>query len=126
MWTGGTRFPPGVKNGFFSLRHGGQNGSGAYPASYSMGIRGSFPRREADHSPLSTAQLKNEWIYTSTHPYVFMACCLIKHRHLKTLLQHFVKGQRKTAEQLKKAFSWARFAPETSQEVPTTRSRRLL
>jgi hypothetical protein len=43
------------------------------------GYRGLFPRgvrlpgREADHSPTTTAEVKNTWIYTSTPPYVFMA-----------------------------------------------------
>jgi hypothetical protein len=45
------RFPAGAGN--FSL-HRVQNGFGAHPVSYSMGIRGSFlgvkrPGREADH-----------------------------------------------------------------------------
>jgi hypothetical protein len=31
------------------------------------------PVREADHSPPTSAELKNTWIYTSTPPYVFMA-----------------------------------------------------
>jgi hypothetical protein len=34
-------FPAGAGN--FSLHHRVQNGSGAHPASYPMGIRGSFP-----------------------------------------------------------------------------------
>jgi hypothetical protein len=34
------RFPAGAGN--FSLHHRVQNGSGAYPASYPMGTRGSF------------------------------------------------------------------------------------
>jgi hypothetical protein len=34
------RFPAGAGN--FSLRHRVQNGSGAHPASYPMGTRGSF------------------------------------------------------------------------------------
>jgi hypothetical protein len=47
----------------FSLHHRVQNGSGAHPASYAMGTRGSFPggkrsRREADHSPPSSAEVK--------------------------------------------------------------------
>jgi hypothetical protein len=37
-------------------------------------------RREADHSPPSSATVKNAWIYTSTPPYIFMAGCLVKHR----------------------------------------------
>jgi hypothetical protein len=39
------RFPVGAGN--FSLHHRVQNGSGAHPASYSMGSRGSFPGRKA-------------------------------------------------------------------------------
>jgi hypothetical protein len=38
----GFRFPAGAGN--FSLHHRFQNGSGAHPASYPMGTRGSFPR----------------------------------------------------------------------------------
>jgi hypothetical protein len=38
----GVRFPAGAGN--FSLHHHVQNFSGAHPASYSMGTRGSFPR----------------------------------------------------------------------------------
>jgi hypothetical protein len=50
-----------------------QNGSGAHPASYPIGIRGSFPGlkrpgREADHSPPSSAKVKNAWSYTSIPP----------------------------------------------------------
>jgi hypothetical protein len=56
-----------------SLHHRFQTVSGAYPASYSMGTRGSFPGvkrpgREANHSPPSTAEVKNAWSYTSTLP----------------------------------------------------------
>jgi hypothetical protein len=38
--------------------------------------------RETDHSPASSAEVKNAWSYTSTQPYVFMAWCLlvVKHR----------------------------------------------
>jgi len=32
------------------------------------------PRREADHSPPSCAEVKNEWSYTTTSPYPFMVC----------------------------------------------------
>jgi hypothetical protein len=39
------RFPAG--DGNFSLHHRVQNGSGAHPASYPMGTRGSFPGDKA-------------------------------------------------------------------------------
>jgi len=36
------------------------------------------PRHEADHSPLSTAEVKNVWSYTYTPPLRLLAWCLIK------------------------------------------------
>jgi hypothetical protein len=77
----GVRFPAEAEN--FSLHHRVQNGSGSHPTSYPMGTRGSFPglkrpRREADHSPPYSAEVKNEWSYTSTPQYAFMAWCSVK------------------------------------------------
>jgi hypothetical protein len=34
------------------------------------------PGREADQSPPSSTEVKNEWSYNSTSPYVFIAWCL--------------------------------------------------
>jgi hypothetical protein len=36
------------------------------------------PGREADHSPPSSAKLKNAWSYTSTPQYAFMEWCLVR------------------------------------------------
>jgi hypothetical protein len=44
----------------------------------SLGVK--WPGRDADHSPLSSAKVKNAWSYKSTPQYVFMACCLVKHK----------------------------------------------
>jgi hypothetical protein len=49
-----------------------QTGSGAHPASCTMGT-GSFPwvkaaGRDADHTPPSSAEVKKELSYNSTHP----------------------------------------------------------
>jgi hypothetical protein len=33
---------------------------------------------EADHSPPSSAEVKNEWCYTSTPQYTYMAWCSVK------------------------------------------------
>jgi hypothetical protein len=44
----------------------------------SLGVK--WLGREADHSPPSSAEVKNAWSHTSTSRYVFMACCLVKHR----------------------------------------------
>jgi hypothetical protein len=45
---------------------------GVHPTSYSVGRGDSYPRDKADPSP-PNADDKNEWIYTSSPPYVFMA-----------------------------------------------------
>jgi hypothetical protein len=37
-----------------------------------------LPGSEADHSPPSSAEVKNAWSYTSTHQYAFMAWGLVK------------------------------------------------
>jgi hypothetical protein len=51
-----------------------QIGSEAHPASYPMGTGAMFPQgKAADHSFPTSAEVKNEWLYTSTPPYVFMA-----------------------------------------------------
>jgi hypothetical protein len=44
------------------------------------------PGHEADQSPPSSAEVKGTWSYTSTPPYVFMACCLDKDRDNSNLL----------------------------------------
>jgi hypothetical protein len=55
------RFP--ARAGNFSLHYYVQNGSGDHPAPYPLGTRGSFPggkrpERETDHSPPSSAEVK--------------------------------------------------------------------
>jgi hypothetical protein len=45
-WDSRIRFP--ARAGNFSLHHRVQNGSGAHPASYPMGTRGSFPGTKAN------------------------------------------------------------------------------
>jgi hypothetical protein len=75
----------------FSLRRQVQTGSAAYPASYQMGIgvltQGiKRPEREADHSPPSSAEVRNVWSCTSIPQYFFMAWCLIKQEMSSSLL----------------------------------------
>jgi hypothetical protein len=41
------------------------------PGALSLGVK--WPGREADHSLLSSAEVKNAWSYTSIPQYVFMA-----------------------------------------------------
>jgi hypothetical protein len=60
----GVRSPAGAEDFASSLCV--QTGSGAHPASCTMGTGGPFPRgkarpgRHADHSPLSSAEVVNE------------------------------------------------------------------
>jgi hypothetical protein len=77
------RFPTGSGN--FSFRHRIQTDSGAHPASYPVGTGCSFPEVkrpgcEVDHSPPSSAEVKNGWRCTSTPPHVCVAWSLLKHR----------------------------------------------
>jgi hypothetical protein len=48
------------------------------PGSLSLELK--WPEREADHSPPSSAEVKNAWSYISIPQYVFMAWCLVKYR----------------------------------------------
>jgi hypothetical protein len=63
-WTTGVRSPTEAED--FSSSLCIQTSSGAHPASYPMGTGGSFPggkarpRRDADHSPPSSTEVKNE------------------------------------------------------------------
>jgi hypothetical protein len=75
-WTAGVWFPVGVR--IFSLLHSIHNRLWGPPSLLSNGYRGLFLWGKAagggaDHSPPSSAEVKNTWIYTSTPPYVFMA-----------------------------------------------------
>jgi hypothetical protein len=60
----GVRSPAGAEDFSFNLCV--QTGSGAHPPSYTMGTGGPFPGgkgrpgREANHSPLSSAEVDNE------------------------------------------------------------------
>jgi hypothetical protein len=79
----GLEFP--VEAGIFSLRHRVQPVCGAHPVSCPVGTGTPSPGvkrsdRKADHSSLSSAEVKNTWSYTSTHTYVFLAWYFVKHR----------------------------------------------
>jgi hypothetical protein len=58
------------------------------PGALSLGVK--RPGCEADHSPPSSAEVKNAWSYTSTPQYVFMAWCLVKHRDNFTFTFNFI------------------------------------
>jgi hypothetical protein len=87
--------------GSFSLDLRVQTGSGAHPASCPVGTRGSYPGGKAagswtDHSPLSSAEVKNVWSYISIPPLCLhgMAWCLVKHRDfaLTSTLRTYCEG----------------------------------
>jgi len=50
--------------------------------------------REAVQSPPSSAEVQNALSYNSTHPYVFMEWCLVKHRDESTLCGLLPTGYR--------------------------------
>jgi len=58
------------------------------PSLLSYGLK--WPGHEADHSPLSGAEVNNVWSYTFTPPYVFIAWCLVKHRDTFTFVCLFI------------------------------------
>jgi hypothetical protein len=67
----GSRVRFTAEAGSFSLHRRVQNGSGTHPASYPMSTRSSFlgvkrPGRESDHSPPSSAEVK-EWVELYLH-----------------------------------------------------------
>jgi len=73
--------PERCNDGIFSLHHHIQ--AVAHPASYPVGTRSSYLGvkwlgHEADHSPLPSAKVKNEWRYISNLQYIVMVWCLIK------------------------------------------------
>jgi hypothetical protein len=74
------RFPAGAGN--FSLHHRILNGSAAHPTSYPMDTRGSSPGgRAADHTPPSSAEVK-ECVELYLHsPMSLHAVVLVKKKH---------------------------------------------
>jgi hypothetical protein len=66
----GVRVPVGRD---FSPLHVVQTGSRAQPAPGALSLGVKRPEDEADHSPPTSAEVKNTWIYTTTPPHVFMA-----------------------------------------------------
>jgi hypothetical protein len=56
----------------FSLLHVVQTCSEVHPTTYPKVLGIKRPRREAAHSPPTSAEVKRMCIYTSTPPYAFM------------------------------------------------------
>jgi hypothetical protein len=90
------RVPTGGGN--LHLHHHVQTGSGAHPASYPTDTRGSFPGvkrpgREADHSPPSSAKVK-EWVQPHLHsPLRLNGVMLSQEKHRDNFTFTFYKIQ---------------------------------
>jgi len=54
----------------------------------SLGLK--WPRREADHSPISSAEVKNMWSYTPLSQYAFMVWCSVKAEEQIKLFYNFI------------------------------------
>jgi hypothetical protein len=92
LWVGLTRgqssSPGRVKNVLFSTSSRSALGYTQPPIQWVLGALSSgvrHPGREANYSPPGSAKVKKMWIYISTPPYIFIAQCLVKHRHNFTL-----------------------------------------
>jgi hypothetical protein len=86
----GVRIPVGVID--LSLRNV-QTGSRSPPSPHSIEHRGSFQglsqvEREVNDSLTSSAEVKNEWSYTSTSPYSFVAWTLTP--YLRTVQHKYI------------------------------------
>jgi hypothetical protein len=81
-WGSRVRFPAGAGN--FSLHHRVQNGSGAHPASYSVGTMGSFPGSKAAGAwswPVTSIYCRGRRMCGAIHPlrqYAFIVLCSVK------------------------------------------------
>jgi hypothetical protein len=78
------RFSAGVGN--FSFHNRVQTGSGVHPAPYPVGTDAASlvvkrPVHETDHSPPSSAEVKNAWSCTSASQYAFLSWCPVKKKH---------------------------------------------
>jgi hypothetical protein len=73
-------------------RHRVATGSGSHPVTCPVGTgeggvspKLKRPGYEADYIPACSAEIRNDWSYTSTLPYIFMEWFLVKHRYNFTL-----------------------------------------
>lgn len=67
-------FPAGERD--LTFLHRVQKVSGTHPDSYTV-----VPRCDAEHSSLSSTEVKDDGVILPLPPPVFVMCCLIKHRN---------------------------------------------
>jgi hypothetical protein len=76
----GVRFQAGARDFLFSIASRPALGLTQPPIQWVPGdvyLEVKWPGHEADHSPPTSAKVKNGGAYTSTTPYIFRAYCLI-------------------------------------------------
>jgi hypothetical protein len=83
-----------------------------------------WPGREADHSPPSSAEVKNAWSYTSTPQYALMAWCSVKIKvisqlqkwQLEASIEKGHKTWKGTGSKIKynKIYRWHEIRPKVS------------
>jgi len=73
VWAGRFRvkFSAGTRN--VSFLQNIRTGCEAHPASWVDGGVWKWQGHETDHSPPYSAEIKNQWSFTSPPPYIFMA-----------------------------------------------------
>jgi hypothetical protein len=87
-WTTGVRFSAGAGHFFFLPPRPDRLWG---PQSLlSIGYSSLLPGGAADHSPPSSNEAKNEWIYTFTPPYAFVAWCLVT--NMDNFIFYFTRG----------------------------------
>jgi hypothetical protein len=90
--TGWTTVESGLDSheGGFSVHHSVYTGIWSHPTvqmilgEAAMGLK--RPGCEAVYMAYSSAEVKNAWSCTYIEPYIFVACCLIKHGGTSSLL----------------------------------------
>jgi hypothetical protein len=65
--------------------------SDGYQGLFLLGVK--WPGRESDHSPPSSAEVKNTWSCTSCLPYAFVTCCFKYRIRLLCVVLSKAQGQ---------------------------------
>jgi hypothetical protein len=116
----GVRIPVGAID--LSLRNV-QTGCGAHPAFLFSEYRGSFQGLsqlgcEVNYSPPSSAEVQNEWSYTSPSPYAFMAWALTP--YLQSVQRKYILPEPVTCFH---SYCWSTVTWHQIQRVPQARCR---
>jgi hypothetical protein len=115
------RLPAGAGN--FSLHHRVQKGSGAHPASYRIGIRGSFPGGKAAmawSSPLTSHLVPRSRMCGAIPPlsqYAFLAWCPVEAQEQLYIITFTIRSISETEDkQNTKTCHWSEGIPDARRE----------